>query len=216
MSRFPLRFLALVALCSACGESPDPWIAAQEQWFERVEFAGRSDMPEFLIVWDGTGAAHSRLVDSVQFALWSDGVAVWRGSGLFAPPSYRTFRCTAQELADLRSALSAQLPGPFVWEGPVFPCSSEQLALWRTHGPLRGVCCEVFLEKVPMEPSWFGRLDDCPTNVDPDETARGWARLGPDRQQAVRARLAIEAAVTELVGRHPEARATSAVRLVVP
>ena len=81
MSRFPLRFLALVALCSACGDSPDPWIAAQEQWFERVEFAGRADTPEFLIVWDGNGPVRSRLVDSVQFALWSDGVAVWRGNG---------------------------------------------------------------------------------------------------------------------------------------
>jgi hypothetical protein len=203
-----MRILLLLLLCVACGEARFDAQAELERWFERVELEGRSDAPEFLIVWDQV--ARGRMVDTVQFALWSDGQAVWRDGDVFDPPRYREFRCTPEELRALRAALDEALAGS-VEEGPAYPCSALQHILWRSGGSLRGVVGDWYLGGSYFFP------DVAPSNARVMGPARpDWERLGPGRREALHDRVAIEAAVVELVERHPEALATSALRLVVP
>ena len=210
-----LRFFAVLALCASCDEARFDAKAELERWFERVELEGRSDAPEVLIVWDGMGPARSRLVDSVQFALWSDGQAIWRDGDLLEASSHRQFRCTADELRDLRAAFAGELADQFRW-GPQTACGGSQLILVRERNSIRGVLCDAFLESLDLDGSAFGRVT---TPVPPRsdwERDSGWARLTDSERAAVRARVAVEAAVMELVARHPEAEPTSAVRLVFP
>jgi hypothetical protein len=214
MLRTPLRILALLALCASCGEARFDAQAEFERWFERVELEGRSDAPEVLIVWDGMGPARSQLVDSVQFALWSDGQAIWRDGDLLEASSHRQFRCTADELRDLRAAFAGELADQFRW-GPQTACGGSQLILWRERNSIQGVLCDAFLESLDLDGSPFGRVT---TPVPPRsdwERDSGWARLSDSDRAAVRARLSLEEAVTKLVARHPEARATTDLRLAV-
>lgn len=159
------------------------------------------------------GPARSRLVDSVQFAVWSDGHAVWRDGDLLEASGHREFRVTPEELSDLRAALAAQLSGPFRW-GPQAACSGSQLILWRERQSIRGVMTDAFLESLDLDGSTFGRRSAPITPTEEWRREAGWARLTEPDRDAVRARSAIEAAVTELVAHHPEAQPTSALRLL--
>ncbi len=209
-----MRWLLPVVLCVACS---DATVASEDElarWFERVELDGRSDAPEILIVWDGMGPARSRLVDNVQFAVWSDGHAVWREGDLLEAPAHREFRCTAEELSGLRAALAGQFAGQFLW-GPQTVCSGSQLILWRERNSIRGVMIDAFLESLGLGGSNFGRSGAPPPSRAEWEREAGWARLSDSDRAAVRVRLAIESTVDELVARHPEAQPTSAVRLAV-
>lgn len=210
-----MRLLLPLLLCVACVGARFDEEAERQRWFERLEFESRDDEPELLIVWDNRGRGVFYMEPIVQFALWSDGQAIWCEGDDHLEPSYRAFRCTAQEVTDLRVELSETLPGQFLC-GPGVPCAAWQHVLWREQESLRGVSSDESLEVLGLEPSRFGQADDSPTTVDADGAAEGWARLSDSDRVAVRARLAIEAAVTELVARHPEAEPTSAVRLVVP
>ncbi len=207
-----MRVLPSVLLRVACSNST---IAPEDElarWLARVEIEGRSDTPDFLIAWDGMEPARSRLVDNVQFAVWSDGHAVWREGDLLEASGHREFCCTADELSDLRAAPAGQLAERFLW-GPVAACSGSQLTLWRETNSIRGVLCDAFLESLDLDGSTFGRSGAPPhPRADWDREA-GWARLSEADRAAVRARPAIEAVVTELLARHPEAQPTSAVRL---
>ncbi len=208
-----MRWLLPVVLCFACS---DTTVAPEDElarWFERVELEGRSDAPEVVIAWDGMGPTRSRLVDSVQFAVWSDGHAVWREGDLLEASGHREFRCTEEELSGLRAVLAAQLSGPFRW-GPQAPSAGSQLILWRERQSIRGVLTDAFLDSLDLDGSTFGRIGEPPQPRADWEREAGWARLTQPDRDAVRARSAIEAAVSELVARHPEAQPTSALRLL--
>lgn len=207
-----MRLLLPIVLCVACSDATVAPENELERWFARVECEGRGGAPEFLIVWDGMGPARSKLVDSVQFAVWSDGHAVWREGDMLEASSHREFRCTPQELRDLRAALAARLSGPFLW-GPQSACGGSQLILWRERKSIHGVMNDAFLETLGLQSSAFGRVNALAATSADGERAADWARLSETEREAVRARLAIEGAVTELVARHPEAQPTTAVRL---
>ncbi|MBL8803773.1 MAG: hypothetical protein JNN27_17355 [Planctomycetes bacterium] len=211
MSRRRLHLLAFLALCAACGDSTAPVITGHEHWLERIEFALVTDPPEVLIVWDNLG--YSGAADSVQFAMWSHGRAVWHEGEVRGPVIWRKFQCTTGEMNDLRAALAAQLPVRFL-RGAGTTSSPQQLILWRPHASVRGVSTDAFLESSGFEPPTFERVLDPQAKVDAEQAPKTLGQFAPQTSAAVQARLAIEAAISALVRNHPEAQPTWEVHLV--
>ncbi len=216
LARTAVGTLALIVPL-ACGKLPRSEGWENHRWFDCVQVAGTAEAPELLVVWDGTGPLRSRLSDTLQFALWSDGRAIWRHGDLFEPASYREFRVDAEEV-DRLGALVVERTRGAVLAGPQTACSSEQLILWRRSGKLAGVRSEAFLEQLGLPASGFGRVGvevSAESEAEIERVGAKWGFRG-EELDAVRSRLAIERALGALVAAHPDARVVTGVSLASP